>query len=79
MSDQVDGLQRALAQMTASAQGLAARVHELEAALRGLTDIYGCIWDRVDGALVLFPDRIPQFEAAHEAALLVLAPQGSQS
>lgn len=45
-----------------------ARIAELEKALRELDGLYTSVWDRVDGALVLFPDSIPRFEVAHEKA-----------
>lgn len=40
------------------------RAEAIEKAAVALDSIYARIWDRVDGALVLFPDSIPRFEEA---------------
>lgn len=45
---------------------------ELRHALEGLERMYARTWDRVDGALVMFPDNIPQFEEAHRKARVAL-------
>lgn len=44
------------------------QIATLRAALKGLSDMYARIWDRVDGALVLMPDSIDKFEAAQAKA-----------
>jgi hypothetical protein len=44
----------------------------LRTALAGLEAMYVYTWDRVDGALVMMPDAIPKFEAAHKAARVAL-------
>lgn len=41
-------------------------------ALTALSDMYAATWDRVDGSLVLMPDNVSRFEAAHEAARAAL-------
>ena len=42
-------------------------------ALRNLSGFYARIWDRVDGAIFLMPDRIPEFEDAQAEANAALA------
>lgn len=49
-------------------------------ALRELHEMYAHVWDRVDGALVIFDRRsIEKFEKAHEQARMVLAKVGTDS
>lgn len=52
----------------ANAGGMEMRIQELEKALRAMSDMYGYVWDRVDGALVCMPENIKRFDAAHEQA-----------
>lgn len=47
-------------------------VEKLRAALKGLSDMYAQTWDRVDGALVMMPETVSQFEAAHKKARIAL-------
>ncbi len=47
-------------------------IEQLRAALKGLSDMYARTWDRVDGALVMMPETIDRFEAAHEKASVAL-------
>jgi hypothetical protein len=49
-----------------------ARIAELEAALRGLSDMYSHAWDLVAGGLVMQPPSIPRFEEAHRVARIAL-------
>lgn len=45
---------------------------QLKKALQGLEAMYAKTWDRVDGALVMMPEALERFEAAHSAARLAL-------
>lgn len=49
-----------------------AEIARLRAALKGLSDMYARTWDRVDGALVMMPDRVSLFEEAHRQAFIAL-------
>lgn len=53
---------------------LRAQLAEALAALKGLSDLYGHAWDRVDGALVMMGDSVDRFEKAHADAYDVLNP-----
>ena len=44
------------------------RISTLEIALRELSAMYSHAWDAVDGSLLMLPESIPRFEAAHRAA-----------
>lgn len=50
-------------------------------ALKGMTSMYGCCWDLVDGGLLCMQDNVQRFEDAHEAAQKVIAAmaKGEQS
>ncbi|NMU88367.1 hypothetical protein HGQ98_00490 [Achromobacter ruhlandii] len=36
-------------------------------AAKGMTKLYGHVWDRTDGALVVFPENVARFDAAFDA------------
>lgn len=44
-----------------------AAIPDMLAALRGIAKLYGCVWDRTDGCLVVMPDNIERFDAAFGA------------
>lgn len=52
---------------------LIAAAPELLSALIELSSMYARTWDRADGALVMMPDGIARFEAAHAAAQAAIA------
>lgn len=45
---------------------------ELEAALKGLSDMYAQAWDRVDGGLMMMDSGVKRFEKAHSVAYKLL-------
>ncbi|CUJ39034.1 hypothetical protein [Achromobacter ruhlandii] len=42
-------------------------VGRLLTAAKGMTKLYGNVWDRADGALVVFPENVARFDAAFDA------------
>ncbi|CAB3920115.1 dATP/dGTP pyrophosphohydrolase domain-containing protein [Achromobacter ruhlandii] len=42
-------------------------VSRLMTAAKGMTKLYGHVWDRTDGALVVFPENVARFDAAFDA------------
>jgi hypothetical protein len=46
---------------------------KLAEALRGLSNLYGFAWDRVDGGLMMMEAGVERFDIAHEKALAALA------
>lgn len=50
----------------------AAEIARLRSALEGLSNMYSYAWDLADGGLMMMPDSIPKFEAAHAAARTAL-------
>lgn len=46
--------------------------NEFRSALKGLSDMYGSTWDRVDGALMMMDSGIKRFEKAHAIAYKIL-------
>lgn len=54
------------------AEEAANEIERLQEALQGLSDMYARTWDRVDGALVMMPDSVARFEAAHKKASIAL-------
>lgn len=48
------------------------QIQNLEEALADLESMYARTWDQVDGALVMMPNSIPLFEAAHKKARAAL-------
>lgn len=44
-----------------------ARIAELIAAANRVNKLYPLHWDRTDGAAIIMPDRVPEFEAAFES------------
>ena len=42
-------------------------VTRLLTAAKGMTKLYGNVWDRADGALVVFPENVARFDAAFDA------------
>lgn len=42
-------------------------VGRLLTAAKGMTKLYGHVWDRTDGALVVFPENVARFDAAFDA------------
>lgn len=50
-------------------------IERLRDALAGLSDMYAHAWDRADGALVMMPESVKRFEAAHEKARAALGRQ----
>ncbi|QQB37946.1 hypothetical protein I6I07_15785 [Achromobacter deleyi] len=44
-----------------------ADVGRLLTAAKGMTKLYGHVWDRADGALVVFPENVARFDAAFDA------------
>lgn len=57
---------------TATELGLLQEVERLREALQGLSDMYARTWDRVDGALLMMPESVARFEAAHRKAFVAL-------
>lgn len=65
-------------ELSLAEEGLANYAQEngqLRSALKGLSDMYARTWDRVDGALVMMPDRVSLFEEVHRAARIALGEQ----
>jgi hypothetical protein len=52
---------------------LIAAAPELLAALEAIYALFPCHWDRVDGAAVVMPERVPQLDAAFEQARAAIA------
>ena len=44
-----------------------ADVGRLLTAAKGMTKLYGHVWDRADGALVVFPENVARFDVAFDA------------
>lgn len=49
-------------------------VDDMRSALKGLSDMYGSTWDRVDGGLMMIDSGVERFEKAHQRAYEVLYP-----
>lgn len=42
-------------------------ISRLLTAAKGMAKLYGHVWDRADGALVVFPENVARFDAAFDA------------
>ncbi len=57
---------RARPEDAAIIESIRTRVAALVDAASAANKLYGCVWDRTDGCLVVFPDNVARFDDAFE-------------